>query len=54
MEPASKVRTIGNIKPNSALTANYLLKQLDCVDDEITATIVYKDQMGIKPSCVHL
>lgn len=48
LEPASKVRTIGNIKPDSALTANYLLKPLDCVEDEINATIVYKDHKGIK------
>ncbi|MFQ6120308.1 MAG: HEAT repeat domain-containing protein [Methanosarcinales archaeon] len=58
-EPNSKIQTLGNIPPNSSITAIYLLKPLTCLQGEIGALVVYKDATGkkhtinMKPKEVH-
>jgi len=45
----SKIQRIGNIQPDNARTATYLLKPLGCIHNEqINAIITYKDHTGKK------
>jgi hypothetical protein len=56
----SKIHSIGNITPNNARTATYILKPLGCIHNEqINALITYKDHTGktqtlqMRPKEVH-